>query len=149
MTRREAIKRARAIIDSDAYSEETREAVQYALDHDDTQDLRETVRRAEAGDEVLDTRIYAAPALTPEQVSRALQVFADDLCNDQRNGDEKAAHLLAVLRAFTYTNDPDEREYMLIAAEESLSPYIKAVSKALDELASRAHQSLIRINAEQ
>ncbi len=55
--------RARAIIgDTSRYDKETREAVAYALENDPPNDLAETVRTAERGDLIADTRICSAKA---------------------------------------------------------------------------------------
>jgi hypothetical protein len=46
--------RAQAIINSSAYDADTRRAVELSLARNDAADLRETVRRAEAGDTICD-----------------------------------------------------------------------------------------------
>jgi hypothetical protein len=80
--------------------------------------------------------------LTDEQIKRALQAFQWELMEDSIE-DNLAGILLALLRSFTYTTDPTQRENMLLAGEEALMPYIGAVSDAITRLSIKAHKALI------
>jgi hypothetical protein len=81
--------------------------------------------------------------LTDEQIKRAVQTFEFDFLSDS-SADTKAGVFLALLRSFTYTTDDTERENMLLAAESVLMPLTKACEKAINRLAIKTHQAIIR-----
>jgi hypothetical protein len=76
--------------------------------------------------------------LTAEQIKEALNLFADDLLQDD-TPDEKAGVLF---RSFTYTTDSAARERMMLEAGDALMPYTIAALDTMKGLAVSAHQRM-------
>lgn len=91
---------------------------------------------------------YGSYQLTDEQIKRALLGFSSELLEDS-DTDTLASNLLCVPRCFTYTTDNSTRENMLLAAEESLMPYIGGVHKAITRLTIKAHKQLVKVGGVQ
>ncbi len=77
-------------------------------------------------------------SLTPEQVRRIVEALPD---MDLNGSDNDIGTFLLLLRAFTYASS-DERQDMLVAAEEVLLPYLGAIGRALDALIEGRRKAL-------
>jgi hypothetical protein len=93
--------RAEAIINSSAYDADTRRAVELSLARNDAADLRETVRRAEAGDTICDLTDPLLRAPAPESVegfgARLRPLFEPFLADEDTLSREFAESVLSLV----------------------------------------------------
>lgn len=146
-TRRPSVKsRARAIInDAKGYDAETRHALNNALE-EDSSDLAEMVKRAEAGEEILDISRPLILPLTIEDI-RARNPLRDkeaaELVEQIANCLDAASvpKLFLLVHALTYA-EAGEREYFSVAIEDRLLCRLPGVDELRNTVMLRELETL-------
>jgi hypothetical protein len=92
--------RARDIVQDKSFDEGSRNLIRYALEIDDPA-LAELVRRADAGESVVDN-IYALDEATEQKV----QILAEMICRDGDEAETKSAALLVLMAALENAEHP-------------------------------------------